>query len=199
MLAAGASRRLGRPKQLLPIDGEALVHRTCRIALQAGVQPVILVVGYQAEEVAAAVTDLDVLVCRHPRWADGVGSSIAAGATELPATATGVVILTCDQPALTSQVIRALLGAWQSGIDIVRCRYAASPDTAGPMGPPVLFSAGLFAQLRLLTGDQGARSVIEPYPRQRIATVPFPRGHHDIDTAADAAAWRQETHQEDRS
>ena len=179
VLAAGGSARLGRPKQLVPIDGEPLVHRAARAALDAGCRPVAVVLGAESGSVGAAVADLPVLPVRNPDWADGVGSSIACGmraaAAHRPA---GCIVLPCDQPRLTACVLAGLIERFRRrDAQAVACAYG------GTVGAPVLFAPALFDRLAGLTGDSGAKRVLRGCAP--LAVVDFPGGELDIDTEAD--------------
>jgi len=179
VLAAGGSARLGRPKQLVPIDGEPLVRRAARAALDAGCRPVAVVLGAESDSVGAAVADLPVLPVSNPDWAAGVGTSIACGmraaAAHRPA---GCVVLPCDQPRLTACVLAGLIERFRRGdARAVACAYG------GTVGTPVLFAPALFDRLQALTGDSGAKRLLRgcaPLP-----VVDFPGGELDIDTDAD--------------
>ena len=140
VLAAGGSTRLGRPKQLVPIDGEPLVRRAARAALDAGCRPVMVVIGAEADAVGAAVADLPVLRVGNPRWADGVGTSIACGVSAAAAhRPAGCIVLPCDQPRLTAGVLATLIDRFRDGgFSAVACTYG------GTTGSPVLFAPELF-------------------------------------------------------
>lgn len=179
VLAAGRSARLGRPKQLVPIDGEPLVHRAARAALDAGCRPVAVVLGAESDSVGAAVADLPVLPVSNPDWADGVGTSIACGmraaAAHRPA---GCIVLPCDQPGLTARVLAGLIERFLRGdAQAVACAYG------GTVGAPVLFAPALFDRLAALSGDSGAKRVLRGCAP--LAVVGFPGGELDIDTDAD--------------
>lgn len=179
VLAAGGSARLGRPKQLVPIDGEPLVHRAARAALDAGCRPVAVVLGAESDSVGAAVAGLPVLPVGNPDWADGVGTSIACGmraaAAHRPA---GCIVLPCDQPRLTARVLAGLIERFRRGdAQAVACAYG------GTVGAPVLFAPALFDRLAALTGDRGAKRVLRGCAP--LAVVDFPGGELDIDTDAD--------------
>ena len=179
VLAAGGSTRLGRPKQLVPIDGEPLVRRAARAALHAGCRPVLVVIGAAAEAVGAAVADLPVLRVTNPRWADGVGPSIACGVSAAAAhRPAGCIVLPCDQPRLTAGVLATLIERFRDGgFSAVACTYG------GTTGSPVLFAPELFDRLAALTGDSGAKRVLRGCSTLQV--VDFPGGDLDIDTDAD--------------
>ena len=174
VLAAGASARLGRPKQLVAWRGETLVHRAARLALASEVGAVRLVTGHQAEAVAGAVADLPVTCLHNPRAAEGLASSLHRGLEGLD---TAVLLLTCDQPLLTAEHLRALVDTWRrTGAAAVASFYDGVP------GVPALFSAPLLPELRALQGDQGARAVLRRHP---VECVPLPGGGVDVDTEED--------------
>ena len=179
VLAAGGSTRLGRPKQLVPIDGEPLVRRAARAALDAGCRPVMVVLGADQEAVGAAVADLPVLPVSNPRWADGVGGSIACGVRAAAADGpAGCIVLPCDQPRLAAAVLAMLIERFRRGqAQAVACAYG------GTVGAPVLFAPALFDRLAALTGDRGAKRVLRGCAALEV--VEFPGGELDIDTDAD--------------
>ena len=183
VLAAGASRRLGQPKQLLRHGGETMIARAVRLAGEAGVAPVIAVLGAEQERIRATVEFGNAIVVVNNDWELGMATSIQAGlrAVEeaLPQVA-GALILACDQPRLTAEHLRGLLEGFaaESGLAIVASAYA------GGMGVPAVFPRGVFAALDGLKGDQGARALLMEAPCKVIA-LPFPGGEIDIDVPGD--------------
>lgn len=182
ILAAGASTRLGTPKQLLPCRGQSLLRHTAEVAIASSCSPIVVVLGAQAERLQVEVQQLPVYVVENKRWAEGMSSSIHTGLRELQAIDSSVkaaVILLCDQPFVSAALVRQLIKGYQhTGKLIVASEYA---DT---IGVPALFNRDLFPALMTLQADQGARHVIQHYV-QAVTRVPFPLGGIDIDTPSD--------------
>jgi CTP:molybdopterin cytidylyltransferase MocA len=108
ILAAGASRRLGQPKQLIAIDGELLLHRMARIALQV-CAPVLVVLGHEAEQMKAALGELPVQCIKNLDWEEGMASSLRAAVSALPPEAIAAIFLVCDQPAVDQALLERIL------------------------------------------------------------------------------------------
>jgi CTP:molybdopterin cytidylyltransferase MocA len=184
ILAAGASRRLGQPKQLIQIGDEILLERTIRVVREAGIEAVVVVLGAHREEILARSDLSRVNVIENPDWAEGIASSICAGVSASEAAdpkASEVMLLACDQPALTAEHLRAMVDASRNGAAIVASLYA------GATGIPAIFPASQFERLLALRGDQGARLLLRE-PQCEVIPVPFDGGEVDVDTPADLAA-----------
>lgn len=182
VLAAGGSTRLGRPKQLLDLNGEPLVRRAARIAAEAGFDPVVVVVGAEGEAVTRALGGAFVAVT-NPDWSTGAASSIRRGLEALLALRPGVagaLVVTCDQPLVEARHLTALASALGPDRSIAASRYA------GTLGVPALFARTVFGELLALTGEPGAKPVIMRDTR-RVASVELPEAERDVDTEAD---WR---------
>jgi molybdenum cofactor cytidylyltransferase len=183
ILAAGASRRLGRPKQLVHIAGETLLARTLRMARGAGAGPIFVVLGARGEEIAAGMDLSTAHPVVNPDWEKGIATSIQAGIhalRQLHPEVSGALLLVCDQPRLTAEHLLRLIEVFEqaSELAIVASQYA---DTAGI---PAIFPASQFAKLNALTGDTGARSLLRN-PDCSVVTVLFEGGEVDIDTPSD--------------
>jgi molybdenum cofactor cytidylyltransferase len=176
ILAAGASRRLGRPKQLVELGGETLLRRTALAAL-AGCAPVLAVLGSRADEVAASLAGLPVTVVLNEEWEEGMAASIRAGIRALPAGAEAALFMVCDQIAVDGALVRRLLAVRAAHPEaVVACGYA------GARGTPSLFPARCFPQLLALRGDRGARGLLAG---EGVVVVPFPEGSQDVDCPED--------------
>ena len=158
-MAAGASERMGRPKQLLHWHGQPLIAHSAQAALGAGLDPVVVVICHRAEEAGAALQALAVTIVENPAWPEGMSTSMRAGLSALPADVDAAILLLVDQPRLTSQHLQAMSDAYQaSGKPIVVSAFH------GQRSSPTLFDRALFGQLLRVTGDVGGRSVVDANP-----------------------------------
>lgn len=186
VLAAGASRRLGRPKQLLRIDGESLLHRTARLAIEAGCSPVYVVLGFEAAQMRAELVDLPVETVFNPAWQQGMGSSLQAGMLTLQKsdpTPQAVLLLVCDQPRVTAEHLRMLLERHISAMANGKIAITAS-CYAQRNGVPAVFSGSVFSELSAASGDRGARDLIRAH-RAEVEGIPWPGGELDLDRPED--------------
>lgn len=151
VLAAGSSQRLGRPKQNVTLAGETLLERTVRISRDAGLLPII-VVARPGADYSQISSIPDLMIAENQDAEEGIASSIRCGISlALELSAVGAVILTCDQPALRSAHLRALIEEQH--------RLSASAYD-GRAGVPAYFPVELFPSLLQLRGDTGARSLL---------------------------------------
>jgi molybdenum cofactor cytidylyltransferase len=191
VLAAGESSRMGEPKQLLRVAGETLLGRTVRAALETPCRPVVVVLGARADAVRDAVAAAEVRVVVNQVWAEGLSSSIRCGLRALAAIDEigAAILLLCDQPFVTSEVIMRLVAAYHAQQTLL---VAAEYEAAGEQtrGVPALFARRLFPELLALRGAEGARRLI----RRHIAEatlVAVPEAAFDVDTPANYLAVSQ--------
>ncbi len=183
VLAAGGSTRLGRPKQLLTRDGETLVHRAARLALESGAARVLVIVGAHADEVCTAVAALPVECIANPAWSSGMAGSLRLAAEALAAHAGATLLLVCDQPALEVAHLHALREAAQ------RVPSGSAATRFGErLGIPAWVCAPLLQKASTLKdGDRGLRDVLNAASVE-IAACDAPALAHDVDTPDDVAA-----------
>ena len=189
ILAAGASRRLGRPKQLVHMARETLLGRTIRVVSEAGAKPIVVVLGAHREAIEAGVDLTGVEVVFNCDWEQGIASSIRAGLEAVGALGSGisgVLLLACDQPALTAAHLRKLISLHESASRNAGSVTVASAY-AGVAGIPAIFPASRFPGLLELTGDTGARHLLRESARE-VVCEPFVGGDADIDTPRDIGA-----------
>jgi molybdenum cofactor cytidylyltransferase len=170
ILAAGASTRLGTAKQLAYVGSERLVERAVRVAREAGCSPVLVVLGALAEEIQCACRLEDAQVAVHAGWKEGMAASLRVGVERL-ADAAAIMVMTCDQPAVTASHLRQLMRESEIFGGPVGSSYGAG------RGVPACFPAACFGDLLRLRGESGARSLLAAAP-----AVELPGGELDVDT-----------------
>jgi CTP:molybdopterin cytidylyltransferase MocA len=186
LLAAGAGRRLGRPKALLEVGGEVLVERGVRTLRAGGCSPVVVVLGAAHEEVTARADLVGADVVVNADWASGMGSSLRAGIAALPPAAAAVVVALVDQPGVGPGAVQRLAGAAARGVAVAVATYD------GRRGHPVLLARPTWPEVaRLAHGDAGARRYLLARP-ELVTEIPCEGTGtpDDIDTAEDLARLR---------
>lgn len=179
VLAAGLSRRMGRPKLLLPLEGEPVIRRSVE-ALVPHVADLIVVIGPDGQPIADVLAGLAVRVVINPSPGEGQASSIVAGVAALGPEATAALVALGDQPRLPARVVPDLLAAFRA-----RRRAIVAPVYRGVRGTPVLFDASVFPELLALRGDVGARAVVDARP-ERVELVAIDAAMpRDLDTPED--------------
>jgi len=182
VLAAGASTRLGRPKQLLRLGGRSLLGHAVACAAEGGCAPVFVVVGAHAEAVAAEAERHAARVVPCPAWSEGLSASIRAGVEAVEAaasTARAVLLLACDQLRLTPAVVHALRDAYGGEAGrIAACEYGGAP------GVPALFDREYFPELGRLHGPGGAKPLLLRHAAHLVC-LPWADGEVDVDRPAD--------------
>ena len=180
ILAAGASRRMGQPKQLLPYRGQTLLGHVIQCALASSCSPVIVVLGCHADKIASEIAHFPIEIVNNPDWHQGMSSSIQYALDYLrERSIEGVIFLICDQPFISTDIIKQLINLYtQSNKPIIASQYEET------IGIPALFACNIYPELMQLKGDSGAKSIIQKN-HDRVATIKFPEGRIDLDKPAD--------------
>ena len=183
LLAAGASTRMGRPKQLLPWQGRTLLRHAAETAVASGCAPIVLVTGALHEELIDEISDLPIQAVRNQQWETGMASSIRAGlAAVAPAQPRAVLIMLTDQPLVTPELLRQLVARQQqTQASIVAAAYGHT------LGVPAVFAHAMLPELLKLQGQQGAVRLIAGLGTA-VERVAFPAGLLDVDTPEQYAA-----------
>lgn len=183
ILAAGASSRLGTPKQNLIYQGQTLLQRAIHTALtSACCEKIVVVLGANEGVIRPNISDHQVHITYNPNWQEGIASSIRLGITELQKLEPNIkaaILMLCDQPFVDPLLIYQLTERKaENNNGIVACAYK---DT---LGVPALFDASYFPQLLMLQGKEGAKKLIKAFSHD-VLPVAFPLGAIDIDTMDD--------------
>jgi molybdenum cofactor cytidylyltransferase len=180
ILAAGNSSRMGEPKQLMMYKNKTFLQHIIGEAKNANLEPVICVTGYQSGLITKSLLGLGISTVYNKDWREGIGSGISAGFKQLLLSDVDSVILAVsDQPYVSADLFQTMQKLKdQSGKGIVASSYA------GILGTPVLFSKDYFNQLKSLTGNQGAKNIVQ-INLPDVCPVEFEKGSIDIDTKED--------------
>jgi molybdenum cofactor cytidylyltransferase len=184
-MAAGASRRLGQPKQLVKLGGRPALHRVVASAVSLAGHGVTVVLGAHAREMTHLLAHSPASVVVHRGWEEGLGSSIRFGVASLPPACSAVLIVLGDQVAITVDDLKRLAGAWGGEESVI-----AASVYDQRVGVPAIFPRICFPELAELRGDQGARMVLERN-HYRLTRVPTPNAAVDLDTPEDLVALTQ--------
>ncbi len=188
VLAAGGSTRLGgQPKQLLMHNGQPLIRHISHAALSLEAGPVVVVLGANEKQIRPELADLPITVAANPDWHEGLASSIRAGLQLFSdESIEAFLIVLTDQPHITTDLLQQLINTRQhTGKGIVACRYGES----GNLGVPALFDIGYKTPFLALSGDIGARKLLQQHTDD-CADIAFPLAAVDLDTWQDVARWR---------
>ncbi|HLA06616.1 MAG TPA: selenium cofactor biosynthesis protein YqeC [Anaerolineales bacterium] len=167
ILAAGSSSRYGRSKQLLEWKGQPFVRRVAITALYAGLSPILVITGANAEKIGETVSDLNVRIIHNPDWESGQGSSIRAGIKSLASDqgyslktldVGSCIFLLADQPQITESILRALVEKHAQGLFPI-----VAPLVMDQRANPVLFDQTTFPDLLAIEGDVGGRAIFHKY------------------------------------
>ncbi len=182
VLAAGGSRRLGHPKQLLRLGNTPLILRAALLAQQVANDGVIVVLGHERQRLRSLLRRhrraLRIVV--NPRWHGGLSESLGEALQAVPRSAAAVLCLTVDQARIELKDLERLVRAWRA-----RPTQPAAAHYAGRSGVPAIIPRRLFPAIRSLRGDTGAQAVLRN--TGMLTTVDMPSAAFDVDTPADAA------------
>jgi len=187
ILAAGASTRLGKPKQLLQYHGKTLLNHAVNEAINAKADAVVVILGKNADLFKNEIDNEKVRVAINKNWEEGMASSVRLGLDTLlkiKPYMDAVIFMVCDQPYISSLILNELITAQQKTTkQIVTCNYGET------IGPPALFHKKYFRELAKLKGDVGARNIIQQNMND-VTTILFPEGKIDIDSEEDYEALK---------
>jgi molybdenum cofactor cytidylyltransferase len=160
VLAAGGSSRFGGvPKQTLAWKGSPFVRHVAGVALESGLDPVIVVTGAGQENVLEAVRNMPISIQHNPEWEGGQSTSVKAGMGMVPQVCGGVIFFLADQPQVDKTLVAAVVGRHRQTLAAV-----VAPRASGKRGNPVLFDRVTFGALTRLTGDAGGRTLFSTNP-----------------------------------
>ena len=181
ILAAGASSRLGTPKQFLKFQGKTLLRRAVDAAIETNFKTVV-VLGANFEAIKAEIEDLEIEICFNENWQDGMSSSLKTGLhklVEIVPNLSAVIVSLCDQPFVNSKVFTDLAETYKkTNAPIVACEYGQT------VGVPALFSSSVFDELLNLSSENGAKTIIKKY-LSKVEKISVPQAEIDIDTHED--------------
>ncbi len=175
---------MGTPKQMLPYQGRSLIRYLTETAIASFCSPIIVVLGAYAEQIRPEISQLPLQIVENHDWQQGMNTSIRRGMECLKTISEpieAVVILVCDQPFVSTQIINQLVEAYHAtGKAIIASEYAHT------LGVPTLFKAHFFSELMTLKPNQGAKQIIQAH-HQDVFPLAFPEGVIDLDTSDDYA------------
>lgn len=187
VLAAGVSTRMGRNKLLLRLGGESLLKRAVRLCVASGLDPVVVVLGHEAERALRELSGLDCQPVLNPDYARGMNGSLRVGIEAVPARARAAVVLLADMPFVTARMVSTLVERYRESAAAL-----VVSDYAGVQAPPTLYDRSLFAELGVPEGEGCGRRVVARH-RSEAATVAWPAAAlTDLDRPEDYERVRAE-------
>ena len=186
VLAAGASSRMGRPKQLLDLGGRPLLERVVSAACASRLDEVVVVLGAEAQRIRESLDLGRARVIVNESYADGMSTSLRAGVDALGEDVTRAVVILGDQPDVDASLINLLLDTQESsGLP------AAALDFDGLLHPPVVLARELWSRIDQLRGDVGLRQLLREQTDRVVRVAAARPSSHPIDiyTPEDAALF----------
>lgn len=181
LLAGGTSSRMGTNKLLFEVEGESLLRRAARRALEAGLAPLVVVLGHEAERAQATLVGLACATVLNPNYEEGIVTSLRTGLTALPATASAAMVLLADMPFVTAAMIAALVERYQT-----TTAPLVISDYEGVTAPPMLYDRALFPELHAMDDGRCGRQVVRRH-RAKAEVLAWPAAAlADIDVPEDA-------------
>ena len=178
VLGAGSSRRLGRPKQTLPLAGSTVLGTSVASASESHLDRVVLVVGHASDEALAGVDLGRAEVAYNEQYGTGCASSLLAG-LDAAGQCGGIVLLLGDMPGVGAGVVNSVIEAWRAGPS-----FGAIASYRGTLGHPLLFAAEAFTELRALHGDKAVWKIVDREPTNRLRRIAI-----DSDLPTDVDTW----------
>jgi molybdenum cofactor cytidylyltransferase len=180
VLAAGSSTRMGRNKLLFPLEGETLLRRAAGRAIAAGLDPVVVVLGFEAERARAELVGLACRTVENPDHERGINLSLRTGLAALPADSAAAVVMLADMPFVTAGMLATLVERYRNGSEPL-----VISDYAGVNAPPMLYDRSLFAELQMMEGEGCGKQVVRRH-RSEAAALPWPpEALTDVDVPED--------------
>ena len=179
---------MGRAKQMLEFEGETLLHRAAKTAVLSNCRPIAVILGSQAEKLEREIGALEIEIARNDNWREGMGGSIRAGLNrilEIKKEIKAVVIMVCDQPFVSPEVIKNLIKKYKETTALI-----VASEYQETLGVPALFDKAVFPHLQNLHSSGGAKKIIEKF-RSETVSIQFPAGNFDIDTPEDFQKLKQ--------
>lgn len=188
LLAAGTSSRMGSNKLLLRLGGESVLRRAARRGLEAGLSPLLVVLGHEAERTRRELHGLDCQIVINWRYEDGISSSRTAGLAALPTSTPAAVMMLADMPRVSAEMIATVVTRWrETGAPLVISQYNETDgDTGGgAIAPPFLYDRVLFPELLALSGGSCGQRVIKNHLDQAVVVRWPAAALADLDVPAD--------------
>ena len=187
VLAAGTSSRMSRNKLLLEVGGQSVLRRAVTTALDAGLDPVLVVVGHESERARAELEGLHCEVVLNPAFQEGIHSSLRTGIATVPADCAAAVVLLADMPLVEAEMVRTLVRRYRDGQPLL-----VVSDYEGVDAPPILYDRGLFAELHVLEGEGCGKRVVKRHSGEAVRIRWPARALTDLDRPEDVERVRGE-------